>query len=150
MKTSTLAATCLTLLIAAPDARADHGIYRALDDLAFGAMHDVREARWEIHDHFDTSRDFRALLEDADELTHALRDIQDAVYREDRPERLSRLIDAALEGEEVVIARRGVPLVRLVPVPQKSKGTQLGRRKGRGWIAPDFDDPLPDFEPYTK
>ena len=65
MKTATLAATCLTLLIAAPDARADHRVYRALDDLAFDAMHDVREARWEIHDHFDTSRDLRALLEDA-------------------------------------------------------------------------------------
>ncbi len=53
---------------------------------------------------------------------------------------LSRLLDRALEGEEVVIARAGRPLVRLVPVQESG-----GRRPGRGaWagqarLADDFD-----------
>jgi hypothetical protein len=95
MKAASLAATCLTLLIASPNARADHRLCRTLDDLAFAAMSDARDARWEIHDHFDASRDYQSLLDDADELMLALRNFQDAVYREDHPQRLAQLMDAA-------------------------------------------------------
>jgi prevent-host-death family protein len=63
---------------------------------------------------------------------------------------LSRLIEAALEGEEVVIAKRDVPLVRLSPVRQRATKTRLGGRRGRGWIAADFDAPVEDFAKYMK
>jgi prevent-host-death family protein len=53
---------------------------------------------------------------------------------------LSRLVERALAGEEVVIARNGEPLVRLVPVEKKSEPRVPGRSKGRIWIAPDFDE----------
>jgi len=53
---------------------------------------------------------------------------------------LSRLVERALAGEDVVIARNGRPLVRLVPVPKKAKPRVPGRSKGRIWIAPDFDE----------
>lgn len=53
---------------------------------------------------------------------------------------LSRLVERALAGEDVVIARNGTPLVRLVPIPTKSKPRVPGRSKGRIWIAPDFDE----------
>ena len=53
---------------------------------------------------------------------------------------LAQLIDRALAGEDVVIARNGTPLVRLVPVPKKAEPRVPGRSKGRIWIAPDFDE----------
>lgn len=52
---------------------------------------------------------------------------------------LSRLVERALAGEDVVIARNGDPLVRLVPVPKKHEPRIPGRSKGRVWMAPDFD-----------
>ena len=54
---------------------------------------------------------------------------------------LSRLVARAIEGDEVIIARRGQPVARLVPVRQPRK---LGLDRGKWWISPDFDDPLPE------
>lgn len=56
---------------------------------------------------------------------------------------LSRLIEAVVSGEEVVIAKAGTPVVRLVSVEQKP-ALRLGLMKGRIRIADDFDAPLPD------
>jgi antitoxin (DNA-binding transcriptional repressor) of toxin-antitoxin stability system len=63
--------------------------------------------------------------------------------------RLSELIDSALEGEEVVIARRGKPLVRLAVLREGRVKPEAGRFKGRIRLAPDFDAPLEDFGEYT-
>ncbi len=52
---------------------------------------------------------------------------------------LSRLVERALAGEEVVIARNGEPLVHLVPVQKKRKPRVPGRLKGQVWIGPDFE-----------
>ena len=52
---------------------------------------------------------------------------------------LSRLVERALAGEDVVIARNGQPLVRLVPVPKTRKPRVPGRLKGKVWISPDFE-----------
>jgi len=57
---------------------------------------------------------------------------------------LSRLLQRVAAGEEVTIARAGVPVARLVAVEQKSKTRPLGMDRGRIWIADDFDAPLPD------
>ena len=59
---------------------------------------------------------------------------------------LSRLVRRALEGEEVVIARNGEPLVKLVPVTVIRKPRVPGRLKGKIWISPDFDAPDPELE----
>jgi prevent-host-death family protein len=56
---------------------------------------------------------------------------------------LSKLVDRALDGEEVIIARAGTPVVRLVPVRQDDTPRQGGQWKGRVRIAEDFDT-LPD------
>ncbi len=58
---------------------------------------------------------------------------------------LSRLLDAAAAGEEIVIARAGRPVARLMPlqgaaVPQRR---QLGRLVGQLTVPDDFDAPLP-------
>ena len=63
--------------------------------------------------------------------------------------RLSELIDRALQGEEVVIARRNKPVVRLVSVAPEGRQVRVGRFAGKGHIAPDFDDPIDDFAEHT-
>jgi len=57
---------------------------------------------------------------------------------------LSRLVERALDGEEVVLTRRGEPAVRLVPVGSDDGFASLaGVWRGKVRIAPDFDE-LPD------
>ena len=59
---------------------------------------------------------------------------------------LSLLVDAALTGEEVVIARSGTPLVRLVPIQSPGQRRQLGLDAGKIFISDDFDAPMPELE----
>jgi prevent-host-death family protein len=57
---------------------------------------------------------------------------------------LSRLLAQVAAGEEVVIAKAGKPVARLVPVTGERSGRELGVDQGRVVIADDFDAPLPD------
>jgi prevent-host-death family protein len=59
---------------------------------------------------------------------------------------LSRLIQEALEGEEIVSARGNDPLVRLVPVASARPERRPGWVTGKVTMAPDFDAPLDDFD----
>ena len=54
----------------------------------------------------------------------------------------SRLLRRVAAGEEVTIARSGVPVARLVAVETKTR--PLGFARAEIWIADDFDAPLPD------
>ena len=54
---------------------------------------------------------------------------------------LSRLLESVEEGDEVVIARAGKPIAKLVPL--KPKPRHPGGLKGKIRIHPDFDEPLP-------
>jgi prevent-host-death family protein len=58
--------------------------------------------------------------------------------------RLSRLVDDAAKGEEIVIAKAGKPLARLVPLADAWPKRRLGRLAGKVQIPEDFDAPLPD------
>ena len=60
---------------------------------------------------------------------------------------LSKLIARAEAGEEVIIARRDKPVVRLVPVEQPKPKRQFGSMKGKVWVGPEFFEPLPEEEP---
>jgi prevent-host-death family protein len=53
---------------------------------------------------------------------------------------LSKLVDRALKGEEVIIARAGTPVVRLVPIRQSEAPRRGGQWKGKVRIAEDFDE----------
>ena len=55
---------------------------------------------------------------------------------------LSRLVARAAEGEEIVIAKAGTPVARLVPLARPKR--QPGQWKGQVVVAPDFDEPLPE------
>jgi len=57
---------------------------------------------------------------------------------------LSRLLDQAMSGEEVIIMRSGRRLVRLVPVEDAPSRRVLGTAKGDFVVPDDFDDPLPE------
>lgn len=61
----------------------------------------------------------------------------------------SELVQKALTGEDVIIARDNRPILRLVPVKPASKGRSPGSAQGKIlYIAPDFDEPLADFAEY--
>ena len=53
---------------------------------------------------------------------------------------LSRLVNEVAAGEEIVIAKAGRPVARLLPFEPRRPGLM----KGKIWIADDFDDPLPE------
>jgi len=57
---------------------------------------------------------------------------------------LSRLVEAAAAGEEIVIAKAGKPVARLCPLPQPKPKRELGRLRGKLIVPDDFDAPLPD------
>jgi prevent-host-death family protein len=57
---------------------------------------------------------------------------------------LSRLVERAAAGEEIIIARSGRPVARLVPLEGLEKPRVFGRMRGKIRIADDFDAPLPD------
>ena len=56
---------------------------------------------------------------------------------------LSALIEEALRGEDIVIAKAGKPLVRLVPLTKEKYDRRPGRLKHLIKLKPGFDDPLP-------
>ncbi len=63
--------------------------------------------------------------------------------------RFSELIKKALTGEEVVIARDGKRLVKLVPVVERRTKRRPGSATGEIWMSEDFDAALPDFDEYS-
>ena len=56
---------------------------------------------------------------------------------------LSRLVERAAQGEEIVIAKAGKPKAKLVPYRPQKKRSGGANLLGITFIAEDFDDPLP-------
>ena len=60
---------------------------------------------------------------------------------------LSKLLAEVEAGHEIVLARDGVPVARLVPFPKPAeRRLRVGDWTGHIWMAPDFDAPLRDDE----
>jgi prevent-host-death family protein len=57
---------------------------------------------------------------------------------------LSRLVEAAAAGEEIIIARSGKPMARLGPLAGPRQKRRLGILAGKLRVPEDFDAPLPD------
>jgi prevent-host-death family protein len=57
---------------------------------------------------------------------------------------LSQLVDRAAAGEEIIIAKAGRPLAKLVPFDRPGRRRTPGGWAGKARIADDFDAPLPD------
>jgi prevent-host-death family protein len=56
---------------------------------------------------------------------------------------LSRLIEEVAVGNEVIIARNGKPVARLLPIAPRLLPRRPGQWRGKVRIGADFDDPLP-------
>ena len=58
---------------------------------------------------------------------------------------LSKLLSRVEKGEEIIIANRGVPIAKLVPLQlKKTRLESLGRDRGRFVVPAEFDEPLPE------
>lgn len=57
---------------------------------------------------------------------------------------LSKLLKRVVAGEEIVIAKSGQPIARLLPYASVPAERQPGSAKGKIWMADDFNAPLPD------
>lgn len=58
---------------------------------------------------------------------------------------LSKLIEKTLNGEDVVIAKAGKPIVKMVVYKEKVKPRKPGLWKGKVWISDDFNDEDPEI-----
>ena len=58
---------------------------------------------------------------------------------------LSSLVDQAAAGAEIIIAKNGKPMAKLVPIRERTE-RKPGRLKGKIWMSKDFDAPMPDIE----
>jgi prevent-host-death family protein len=59
----------------------------------------------------------------------------------------SKLLERVLSGEEVVIAKAGKPVARLLPFQTNDIAPRKpGKDQGKVVIQPDFDAPLPEFD----
>ncbi|MBK1986759.1 type II toxin-antitoxin system Phd/YefM family antitoxin [Sphaerospermopsis aphanizomenoides BCCUSP55] len=58
------------------------------------------------------------------------------------------LIEAALNGEEIIITKDNQPAVKLTPVLPVKIRPKFGSAKGMVTMADDFDEPLEDFKEY--
>ena len=57
---------------------------------------------------------------------------------------LSKLVDRAAAGEDVILARAGKPVARLTQLEAPKRTIRYGVLKGKIKVSADFDDPLPD------
>jgi len=57
---------------------------------------------------------------------------------------LSKLVEEARQGKEVIIAKPGKPMARLVPMRRSRKRRRLGLLAGKFSVPADFDAPLPE------
>lgn len=61
--------------------------------------------------------------------------------------KLSQLLAEVEGGREIIVARNGKPVAKLVPFPAEvRKKLRLGTLKGKIWMSPDFDAPLSEEE----
>jgi prevent-host-death family protein len=60
----------------------------------------------------------------------------------------SALVQRALMGEEVIIARNNKPVLRLVPLQDARQPRQPGSARGQVWMAEDFEETPKDLKEY--
>ena len=67
---------------------------------------------------------------------------------QDAEKQLSRLIDEASQGEEVIITREDGARFQLTPLSSQEPHPTFGSAKEEIWMSEDFDAPLDDFDDY--
>jgi len=65
--------------------------------------------------------------------------------------RLSDLVDAAIDGEEVILLNGDRPIAKITSIEvRKRRPAKAGSAKGLVWMSDDFDEPLEDFKEYME
>jgi prevent-host-death family protein len=64
----------------------------------------------------------------------------------DAKTQLSKLVEQASRGEEVIIARAGIPVARLIACEPAALGRRFGAMRGRARVDDRFFEPLPEAE----
>jgi antitoxin (DNA-binding transcriptional repressor) of toxin-antitoxin stability system len=64
--------------------------------------------------------------------------------------RLQELIDAEIDGEEVIICIDDRPAIKLVPIEPVKSDRKPGSAKELIWMSDDFDEPLEEFREYME
>ncbi|MDJ0692162.1 MAG: type II toxin-antitoxin system prevent-host-death family antitoxin [Xenococcaceae cyanobacterium MO_188.B32] len=65
-------------------------------------------------------------------------------------QKLPDLIDAAMRGEEILITKDNISVVKLIPANPVKQPRKPGSAKGMVWMSDDFDEPLEDFKEYLN
>lgn len=60
---------------------------------------------------------------------------------------ISKVLDLAIGGEEIVITQDDKPVAKISPIKRPLK---RGSAKGKVWMSDDFDEPLEDFKEYME
>ncbi len=60
---------------------------------------------------------------------------------------LSKLLELAIKGEEIIITQDDKPVAKISPI---KKPLKRGSAKGKVWMSDDFDEPLEDFQEYME
>ena len=63
---------------------------------------------------------------------------------------ISQLMQAAINGEEIIITRDNLAILKLSSISSTPKYRQRGSAKGQIQFAPDFDEPLEEFREYME
>ena len=63
---------------------------------------------------------------------------------------LPELIDSVVNGDEIVFTQNNQPVAKLIAYGQKKPRPRFGSAKGLFTMAPDFNEPLEDFDEYRK
>ena len=63
---------------------------------------------------------------------------------------LSRLVERAAQGEEIIIAKAGKPMAKLVPYRASPAPRKPGAWRGKVWMSEDFDELPEDFEALMR
>jgi antitoxin (DNA-binding transcriptional repressor) of toxin-antitoxin stability system len=64
--------------------------------------------------------------------------------------KLNELMEAAINGEEVILLNGDRPAIKLTPIGTIRPNRKPGSAKGLIWVSDDFDEPLEDFKEYLE
>jgi len=63
---------------------------------------------------------------------------------------ISKLLDLAIGGEEIVITQDDKPVAKISPITPALRPLKRGSAKGKVWMSDDFDEPLEGFREYME
>jgi antitoxin (DNA-binding transcriptional repressor) of toxin-antitoxin stability system len=64
--------------------------------------------------------------------------------------KLNELMEAAINGEEVILLKGDRPAIKLTPIESTKPRPKFGSAKGLIWMSDDFDEPLAEMKEYME